>query len=279
MHRLMESENMPTLQFAQEAQNPPMKLIQRPLDTAASTNDEGSAWIKTAAPGQALSVWTSHQTAGRGQRGNEWNQARGLDLAWTFAYKWPQAQNPWNPIAFNKAVAAELCTAIRQHLPSPDATCGLKWPNDILLRFDHRPWEKCAGLLIENSWKGDRWDGVCVGLGVNVNSNRTKEARRCSLRDLTGQPHDLAALVNTLCSSVIRVLEAGENEPAYNELLIGLGRTLRFHHRGTAGLGTVQGVDTNGSLMLDWRAENGSTERLSIEHSGELEWDGIWVGD
>ena len=55
------------------------------LKEAESTNDIGSQWLKTAVLGEILSVWTTNQTQGRGQRGNPWDQSPGLDLALTLS--------------------------------------------------------------------------------------------------------------------------------------------------------------------------------------------------
>lgn len=276
MHRLMESENMPTLQFVTAAENASMNLTERYIEEAGSTNDEGSAWLKTAAAGAALSVWTAHQTQGRGQRGNAWEQEKGLDLAWTLAIKWTDGAQRWQPIAFNKAVSASLCKAIGHLVAAHDVECGIKWPNDILLRHRGGPWKKCAGLLIENSWKGGRWDGVCIGMGLNANSNHAEASRRCSLRDFTRASHPLASLVSALCGAAMQAVHADDRAGAYDHCLLGRQRPLRYQHCDQPGTGTIQRVDENGALVMQWHPDGGTPREIKIEHSRELEWDGLW---
>ena len=277
MHRSMESENMPTLQFAIHVQNASMVLTERHLPRTKSTNDVAIAWLKTAAPGTALSVWTSNQTQGRGQRGNEWDQQEGMDIAWSLAIKWADSAIEADPIALNKAVTARLCAAVEHLISGHGVECGIKWPNDILLRRAGEPWQKCAGLLIESSWKASRWDGVCIGLGVNVNSDREGAPRQCSLRDYTQSTFPLSSIASTLCEAALEALEETDYEAEYNRRLIGLGNALRFRHLEHPGIGIIEGVNAKGSLVLKWQPDGSSTKRLEVAHSNELKWDGLWL--
>ena len=45
-------------------------------------------------------------------------------------------------------------------LPAPEVR--IKWPNDVLIRHDGA-WKKCAGILLENHWKGQNMHGIVIG--------------------------------------------------------------------------------------------------------------------
>jgi BirA family biotin operon repressor/biotin-[acetyl-CoA-carboxylase] ligase len=254
-----------------------MNLTHSHLASTPSTNDEGSRWLKTAAPGQALSVWTLHQTAGRGQRGNGWDQVPGEDLAWTLAIKWPAENAERNPIAFNKAMTASIRDTVADLLGAGHREVAIKWPNDLLVRQGSGPWEKCAGILIENTWKGGRWDGVLVGLGLNVNASRTSRERRCSLIDVTGQVVDLASLELLLSERLLSRLAVHGDDSSYLHHLLGMGRARTYTYRGVKGMGTVRGVDEHGALVLEWQPDGGREETITIELSRELEWNWLWM--
>lgn len=253
-----------------------MNLTRIHLASTPSTNDEGSRWLKAAAPGQALSVWTLRQTAGRGQRGNGWDQVPDQDLAWTLAIKWPAGDADRDPIAFNKAVTAAIRDAIAHLLNTDGCELGIKWPNDLVVRRGDGRWEKCAGVLIENTWKGTRWDGVVVGLGLNVNAPRSADRRRCSLIDVTGRAFDLASIEQLLAERVLEQLSRAFDDASYTNHLVGLGIDQRYTYQGVDGKGTVLGVDEDGSLVLDWSMVGTSSQPIAVHQSNDLEWNWLW---
>lgn len=253
-----------------------MNLTRSHLASTPSTNDEGSRWLKTATPGQALSVWTHHQTVGRGQRGNTWDQVPGKDLAWTLALKWSSEDTDRHPIAFNKAVTASIRDAVAHVLGTDGCQLAIKWPNDLLARREGGPWEKCAGVLIENTWKGGRWDGVLVGVGLNVNATRSAEERRCSLIDVTGHVHDLASIEQLLSARLLSQLAAPNDDSIYLQHLLGMGKAHAYTYQGVKGTGTVRGVDEHGALELDWQLDGGPTTAITVAQSSDLEWDWLW---
>jgi BirA family biotin operon repressor/biotin-[acetyl-CoA-carboxylase] ligase len=254
-----------------------MNLSYSHLASTRSTNDEGGRWLKTAAPGHAFSVWAQHQTAGRGQRGNRWDQVPGEDLAWTLAIKWSAEESDRDPIAFNKAVTATIRDTVAHLIGTDECELAIKWPNDLLARRGGGPWEKCAGVLIENTWKGGRWDGVLVGLGLNVNAPRSAEVRRCSLIDVTGQSYELASIAQLLAERLLQNLADPGEESNYLPHVLGLGQVRAYTYRGVKGMGTVRGVDELGSLELEWQPDGEPMATTFVAQSNELEWDWLWA--
>ena len=56
-----------------------------------------------------------------------------------------------------------LCQELLRH----GINASIKWPNDVLVNG-----KKIAGILSETSFSGDKFNGLVVGLGVNLNSDQ-----------------------------------------------------------------------------------------------------------
>jgi len=263
-----------------------MKVFFNHFKQTTSSNDIASEWLKQAEPGSVNVVTTDDQTGGRGQRGRAWDQRPGLDLAWSMAIKWPLEQHRGSkipePILFNKAVAVAIWSLVDSALPGSELT-GIKWPNDILIRRDagRMAWQKCAGMLIENAWKGERWDGSVIGVGMNVNSDRSSESGRTSLRSETKKSWDISTLAIELHETVMHQLQILEKdgrqiESAYQQALIGTNHWLPFTLQDEPGWGKIHSVDLQGNLLMQWRMNETSKARdLSVAQSNQLRWDGL----
>ena len=115
----------------------------RVMATCGSTQDAAKAM------GLGSVVVAGRQTAGRGQRGNQWIDTGEAGLA--FSVVLPATTQPER----SRAVASGIAVALGDVLPR---RLRVKAPNDVLL--DGR---KLAGVLIEQS------DGIAViGVGINV---------------------------------------------------------------------------------------------------------------
>ncbi|MDG1837513.1 MAG: biotin--[acetyl-CoA-carboxylase] ligase [Phycisphaerales bacterium] len=115
----------------------------RVMATCGSTQDAANAM------GLGSVVVAGRQTAGRGQRGNQWIDTGEAGLA--FSVVLPATTQPER----SRAVASGIAVALGDVLPR---RLRVKAPNDVLL--DGR---KLAGVLIEQS------DGIAViGVGINV---------------------------------------------------------------------------------------------------------------
>lgn len=248
------------------------------LKETESTNDVGGQWLKTAKAGEILTAWTSNQTSGRGQRGNAWDQSPGLDLALTVAVKWPTEAPPRDPVVLNKAVTAGIRDAIATLLKEAPAvrSVGIKWPNDILIQNADQQWLKCAGILIENTWRGTEWDGTLIGVGVNVNSTHAGANRRCALSEFTRSPITVEHAEGHLSEHLLHALAANVAPDSYERHLVGFGLTKQISVEGQAGMGTITGVNTQGALGLEWKPEGGLTQSLAIDRSDALQWDWLW---
>ena len=124
-----------------------------------SQTNSTNTWLKEHT--ECNVVWTSFQTAGRGQAGNSWESEAGKNLLFSMRLTKPQ-------IAIHKQFAITMITSlavlnvVKQLLPDSDAT--IKWPNDIYVGN-----EKICGILIESTIADKEIKEAIVGIGLNLN--------------------------------------------------------------------------------------------------------------
>lgn len=159
------------------------------LDRTGSTNDwtaENSGRL------ESMTMVCAHtQCAGRGQRGNSWESAPGLNLT-TTVYVEPrfEGEAALRPLPVRQfAVSEATALAVADALAFYGLTATLKWPNDIYVDNG-----KICGILIEHSVMGGEIRHSRLGIGVNVNQQVfTSDAPNpVSLATVTGRLFDLS---------------------------------------------------------------------------------------
>lgn len=141
-------------------------------------------------------VYTHHQTAGRGQKGNSWEAEPGKNLTFSMLLKRPGVAAA-RQFCLSEAVSLAIVDAV-------DARCAgggvaVKWPNDIYWRN-----RKLCGILLELSLAGSGIDYMVAGVGLNVNQERfvSDAPNPVSLKQITGRDTDLDALLRDVCSRI-----------------------------------------------------------------------------
>jgi BirA family biotin operon repressor/biotin-[acetyl-CoA-carboxylase] ligase len=128
-------------------------------------------------PPEGCTVTTDFQNAGRGQHGKQWLSERGANIN-ASVILYPHTLTVADQFLLNMAVACALCEAASALCHQE---CALKWPNDVYVQN-----QKIAGILIENSWAGTRWQAAVVGIGMNVNQQDFAGLPATSLRNIYG---------------------------------------------------------------------------------------------
>ncbi|MGL5816029.1 MAG: biotin--[acetyl-CoA-carboxylase] ligase [Phycicoccus sp.] len=220
------------------------------FDRLGSTNDEVSA-----RPQPWRVVVAERQDAGRGRLGRPWSTTPGTALAVSVLVPAPPSGAAWAPLlaglAAHRAVAEVAGVA-----------ASLKWPNDLLV--PHAGDRKLAGLLAE--W---RPEGVVVGLGVNVDTDRADLPLHTatSLRAAGAPGVDRADLLTCWLTQLAALLDGdtgpgGPSASAYRAACATVGRAVEVHLPAADILrGTATGVDVHGRLVL--RTRDGTTTALS----------------
>lgn len=106
-------------------------------------------------------VWTSWQTAGRGQAGNSWESEAGKNVLFSMRLKRPKVA-VYTQFALTMMVSLAVWKVVQELLPNEDVT--IKWPNDIYVGN-----KKICGILIESCIVEKRIEEAIIGIGLNVN--------------------------------------------------------------------------------------------------------------
>ena len=216
-----------------------------------------------------LLVLASQQTAGRGRGENRWRSASGA-LTFSVVLAGDRLDRSAGTLAqVSLASALAVCGAVERF--APQAECGIKWPNDVLL--DGR---KVSGVLIETPAGGraGRSGPIIVGIGLNVNNSLASDspevAGATSLGDRTGRACGLTDVLLCVLEGLvgpISRLPAAASELAgrwrARSVLDGRHVTIRRGNRTDSG--RCVGLRSDGALLLE------TPEGRTPIHSGSVQ--------
>ena len=236
-----------------------------------STNVWAMSWLKENGLNGPTLFTADGQTAGQGQRDNAWSTHHGEDLSMSLALP---VQSGWTPPMFNMAVALSIRASLERLRPPHAAHEALqvKWPNDILISQEGSD-RKCAGILVENVWRGTSWSATVVGVGVNVNSDRLKSTfNATSLHEAWGITLRPAELGNLLARDLLDQLTHPMYPAAilrgFKGHLFGLGELRHFDVGDQTRKGVLSNVDEQGRAKFIW-TDGRQEEWLQ---SGDVTW-------
>ena len=236
-----------------------------------STNVWALSWLKEHGLDGPMLFTADGQTAGQGQRHKTWSTHHGEDLSMSLALP---VQSGWTPPIFNMAVALSFRASLERLRPPHAAKTKvqIKWPNDILLTQEGSN-RKCAGMLVENVWRGASWSATVVGVGVNVNSERLASPfHATSLRDAWGitlQPSEAGQLLaRDLMEQLAQPLHPPSVLRGFKGHLFGLGENRHFDVGDQTRKGVLSDVDEQGRAKFTW-ADGCQNEWLQ---SGDVKW-------
>ncbi len=230
-----------------------------------STNTDARALAEQGAADGTLVV-AECQTAGRGRMGRPWVSPAGDGIYASLILRPDMPLHRVPLLTLLTAVAA--AEAIRR---VTGLSACIKWPNDLLIGN-----RKVAGVLTEAASEIDAVEFVIVGLGMNVNTPKHKLPPRplypaTSIRAESGQPVDrLGLLVATLDRFGYWYRRLGADgadslRQRWLELSGMQGRRIRIQREAITIRGTVDGIDTDGALLLTDSA--GRPQRI---YSGDI---------
>lgn len=252
----------------------------REYDELTSTNDLVKQAMKDEAP-EGLVVCAKVQTAGYGRRGHKWQSDEGsLYMSLLLRPNMARDGEASRMATLPLVVALAVRRAIASFLPARQAAeVKVKWPNDVVYGDTaSEGFSKMCGISTE--WK---LGAVCVGVGVNVKSERPpthadnhSESVTPILRNLPTYMGDI--LGEGECPSVSQVRDAVLREFArvydtwlahgfaalrneYMQCLALLGAEVRIDDAAVLGAGgsvvahdvpccTVEGVTDDGMLAV-----------------------------
>lgn len=233
------------------------------FETIGSTN----TWAKLNAhsfnPDKITCITTNVQTAGRGRFKRVWVSPKGKNILVTFFFTLPK-NSPLLPHV-GQVLGLSCATMLEHQGFFPE----IKWPNDILLEG-----KKVAGILAEAATL-DRSIGIVVGIGVNVNMEKTLveaiDQPATSLAVISGKAFSVEDLNTLLVHQFIADLATLKSKgfapfhEHYNKLLAHKGKKITCQAGKTSVTGICLAVDLEGRLEL--QLPSGRVEKVS---SGEL---------
>ncbi|KAB1066179.1 biotin--[acetyl-CoA-carboxylase] ligase [Salibacter halophilus] len=199
-------------------------------------------------------IWTDEQYKGRGQRGNNWMSQAYQNLTFSVVL-YPRFLAPDDHFLLNKLVTVALKRLLRDKLYED---VQIKWPNDIYIQN-----LKTAGILIENSWKGNRIGSSVIGVGLNVNQIEFGDtaSNATSLKQQTGKFFELRFLLEEFCQILehlyIRLKENPQSlDKEFERSLFGLNQWKNYEVNGEQAVLKVTGVSKQGRLMVEDKLGN-----------------------
>lgn len=186
------------------------------LDEAGSTNSVLADLARTGKADDGTVLAARCQSAGRGQRGNSWESAPGLNLTFSVLFAGRDIDVSQH-FYVSEAVALAVADCIAEELVSADELVSVKWPNDIYVGD-----RKICGILIENVLNGRRVLRSIAGVGVNVNQRiwLSDAPNPMSLWEIDNVERDLDALLDKIVSRIMRYVDEKDDiPPRYMEKL------------------------------------------------------------
>lgn len=239
------------------------------LDVVDSTNryarDEAdNLWVNGK---DIVAVTATHQTAGRGQRGNVWQSQSGNNLLLSILLRPGSALEVANQFMLSQVAALSIHAAIKCY----GIETRLKWPNDI-----YAGDRKLAGILVELDYSGAFVEQAIVGIGLNVNQTEFPPMDRVpvSMKMLLGKDvpmEDVLRDVLCLFNRYYRELRWGRKETIsaeYSELLLGIGEQREYVDAEGAFTAVMEGVEPTGHLLL--RRSDGTLSRYAFKEVEQL---------
>lgn len=217
-----------------------------------STQDRARELAGDDAAALATLIVAQRQTAGRGQRSNQWWTGEGaLAFSLLLAPRLVPTGQASGLLALVMAVAkldslATLC---------PPGSLGIHWPNDLFLSK-----KKLGGILAERLATGH----AILGVGLNTNNSIADappdlQSTAVSIRDAIGQPVDHVPLVISILLNFFTNLQLSASSPEIiagraSELCGQRGHMLRVRSANELLEGICHGIGDEGALLLETKS-------------------------
>ena len=204
-------------------------------------------------------VYTDFQTAGRGQKDNSWESARGENLMFsTILY-------PTGLKADRSFIVSQVISlAIKDVLEKHTAGISIKWPNDIYWKE-----KKITGILIENDIMGDEVDKIIIGVGINLNQDSfiSNAPNPVSLKQITGNSYHVKDILMQVTERLMFYYEKIQSpeiiKTQYKQSLFRKEGFHRFADEHTTFLAQIYDVEDSGLLVL--KLESGEIRKFGFK--------------
>ncbi len=197
-------------------------------------------------------VLAHYQNRGKGQQGNFWESEADKNLLFSLIL-YPYFLEAGEQFYLSKIVSLALVNVLKNEVDE----VSIKWPNDIFVGK-----KKIAGILMENSIKGNSLETSIVGVGVNLNQEKflSDAPNPVSLKQITGKEYSPRNTLNDYLVSFYSLLEklkAGDFaaiNKAYLSNLFRYGKWAKFRKEGVEFEARIIGIGSFGQLQMEERS-------------------------
>lgn len=206
-------------------------------------------------------VSTDHQTAGKGQRGNNWESEKGKNLTFSILF------HPTDIEANQQFIISQFTSlAIKDILSQYTKDISIKWPNDIYWKN-----KKICGILIENSLIDTTIASSIIGIGLNINQTEftNKALNPISLKQITGNDYDLDKVLYEVIDRIslyYNKIDKNGSEDIAKKYKNSLFRHDGYHtyNDGTHNfMARIKDIEPSGLLVLEM--EDGSVHKYAFK--------------
>ena len=152
-------------------------------------------------------VCADYQTAGKGQRGNSWEAAKGANLLFSFV-----CYPTFVPIRQQFVLSQLISLGIKETLDEYCSDISIKWPNDIYWKE-----KKICGILIENDLQGNSIGRCISGIGLNINQEvfLSDAPNPISLKQITGKHYQRETITEKVMQRIEQSYQKLKEDSAY----------------------------------------------------------------
>ena len=231
------------------------------LTEVESTNNYANQLVLSKAAEHGTVVLAQHQKKGKGQQGNSWESEAGKNLLASIIL-FPNFLSATKQFYLSKIASL----AIVDFLKTETNGIAIKWPNDIYIQH-----KKVAGILIENSIKGQNLSSAIIGVGLNLNQEIfvSDAPNPVSLKQITGKDYDIEFVAETIFENInnwYRKLENGgfdEIDTSYFNQLLRTNEWAVYAKQGKQFEARINGIGEFGQLILEER--NGALSKFMFK--------------
>ena len=231
------------------------------FDSVDSTNNYAAALFSKDKPAEGTVIITDHQRAGRGQQETLWESEHGQNLLLS-CILYPKLDAS-DYFLFNQCISLAVHEMIEAELGKD---VKIKWPNDLLVKK-----KKVAGILIQNTIRGNSFLNSISGIGINVNQNNFQNYNLPATSFMLEKKNKfvLSDLLNKLCASLNKWYAFLNDEnydiisSSYSNVLFQKGELALFETKNIQFNGFIRGVNEDGKLWIE--KENGELIKFGFK--------------
>lgn len=237
----------------------PQKIII--LDSVDSTNNYAMGLIRNGEANHGTGIFAYNQTGGKGRRGRQWISKPGANMQFSIV-----TQMAWASVEDKFLISMVAALSVLRLLDRHSITeAFVKWPNDIIIND-----KKAAGILIENVFRGTKWQWAVTGIGLNVNQTKFSDLKATSIALKTKKNFDVLQLSNELKEIFLTYIDdwkAGKKQSwleDYNNRLFKRNEEVKLQTGNRIFKTKITGVSREGKLQTrdafeqEWALETAS---------------------